>query len=397
VRENWGKPTIAVILSAILFTAGVLLYRPTVATADDSVSTANEPTASSETAQTNEISALQEQIERSGQAYDDANAHLEQLEAQIADNQTRLGELEQALPLQQEQCDEAIVTLYKYRSDYSTFVDMFFSSSSFSEVLQVFEYFDHLNETNIATIENTESMKSELEATQNQLEADRVTVEQEKDNAAQALAEAQASREEAQRKAEEAAAAQLAARQAAEQAAAQQAAAQQATASTATDSAATASAAATSDSAATTGGSASEDPTPVSGSVNTGAVDWSQDKTAFVANWGPRIDNYLEGSNLAGYGTLFASSAYDYGVDPRWSPAISYTESGKGAVCFRAYNAWGWGHSSYSSWEESIPAHVAYLGRVYGGYLTLEGAELYSGMSNYVEWYNIVCDQMAQI
>ena len=133
-----------------------------------------------------------------------------------------------------------------------------------------------------------------------------------------------------------------------------------------------------------------------SGSVSSGDVDWSSDKTAFVNEWAGRIDDYLSGSPLAGQGKTFAEAAWDYGVDPRWSPAISYVESSRGARCFRSHNAWGWGSSSWGSWEEAIPAHVSGLARVYGSTLTLSAAKKYCPPS-YRDWYNKVLNQMNSI
>lgn len=79
----------------------------------------------------------------------------------------------------------------------------------------------------------------------------------------------------------------------------------------------------------------------------------------FVAQWTGRIDAYLAGSPMAGTGKVFAEAAWDYGVDPRWSPAISNTESSKGLYCSGSCNAWGWGGCSWGSWEEAIRDHVA--------------------------------------
>ncbi len=45
---------------------------------------------------------------------------------------------------------------------------------------------------------------------------------------------------------------------------------------------------------------------------------------------------------LSGHGETFAEAAWEAGIDPRWSPAISNTESTKGRVCFKSHNAWGW-------------------------------------------------------
>ena len=76
------------------------------------------------------------------------------------------------------------------------------------------------------------------------------------------------------------------------------------------------------------------------------AVDWSVGKKAFIETWTARIDAYLEGTPLSGYGSVFAEAAWNNGIDPRWSPAISNTESGNGTHCFLPHNAWGWGNDS---------------------------------------------------
>ena len=78
---------------------------------------------------------------------------------------------------------------------------------------------------------------------------------------------------------------------------------------------------------------------------------------------------------MAGTGKVFAEAAWDYGVDPRWSPAISNTESSKGLYCSGSCNAWGWGGCSWGSWEEAIRDHVAGLARGYGYTISVEAAK----------------------
>ena len=126
------------------------------------------------------------------------------------------------------------------------------------------------------------------------------------------------------------------------------------------------------------------------------AVDWSVGKEAFVSEWSTRIDAYLKGSPLSGYGRVFAEAAWDNGVDPRWSPAISNTESSKGAVCFMPCNAWGWGSNGWSDWETAIRAHVAGLAEGYGYCITPEAAEKYCP-PNHSFWYANTHAQMAMI
>ncbi len=128
-----------------------------------------------------------------------------------------------------------------------------------------------------------------------------------------------------------------------------------------------------------------------------GEVDWSVGKEAFLAEWTARIDAYLAGSPLAGQGATFAEAAWANGVDPRWSPAISNTESSKGAVCFRPYNAWGWmGTTTWGSWEEAINAHVAGLASYYGYSITVANAQKYCPPT-YQDWFNKTIAQMQLI
>ena len=139
-----------------------------------------------------------------------------------------------------------------------------------------------------------------------------------------------------------------------------------------------------------------ESPAPDAVEYSLPAVDWSVGKEAFMAEWTVRIDNYLAGSELEGYGAVFAEAAWENGVDPRWSPAISNTESGKGAVCFRSHNAWGWGDSSWGDWDSAIRDHVAGLAQGYGYSITLGAAQVYCP-PNWDEWYSNTLGQMALI
>lgn len=121
------------------------------------------------------------------------------------------------------------------------------------------------------------------------------------------------------------------------------------------------------------------------------------DEEAFVRAWGERINAYLAGSALDGYGETFARAAYRNGVDPRLSPAISFVESSRGAVCYRPYNAWGWGKKSFSSWEQAIDEHIAGVSRIYGANIDAQEAKKYCPPSQDGSWYNKVQEQMKQI
>lgn len=117
------------------------------------------------------------------------------------------------------------------------------------------------------------------------------------------------------------------------------------------------------------------------------------ERDAFVSKWAPRIDAYLGGSPLGGYGRTFAEAAWDYNVDPRWSPAIACIESSMGAICFRPHNAWGWGSASWGDWDTAIRSHVAGLAANYGYTITPSAAQMYCPPT-WEDWYSSVLSQM---
>ncbi len=126
------------------------------------------------------------------------------------------------------------------------------------------------------------------------------------------------------------------------------------------------------------------------------AIDWSMSQENFINTWTVRIDNYLAGSTLAGYGATFAEAAWANGVDPRLSPAISTIESSKGAICFKSHNAWGWGQSSWGSWTEAINGHIQ--GLVSAGYapmITPAQAQRYCPPNP--NWYSNTVSEMSRI
>ena len=326
-----------------------------------------------------EASAAQQRLEDAGAAYDEAVARVEQLDTQIAANEFRIAELEKAIPLQQQKTDVAYKALYKLQQEGGTLVDFIMSVRDFSGFLKTVEYIIYLQESNLRQIQTLADMKTEVDSSAAELAANRAQAEEERQAAEAALAEAQAAREAAQAAAE-------AARQAEAEAAA-----------------AAAAVAAEEEKRREEAGATNEPPSegnPTSGEVsaspgNDGA-DWSSDKDSFVASWASRLDSYLSGSPLHGYGSTFAAAAWDYGIDPRFSAAISCVESSKGRYCFRSHNAWGWGSISWDSWEEAINAHARGLSRGYGYTVTVAGAQKYCP-PNWEFWYSRVCAEMSKI
>ena len=319
--------------------------------------------------------ALQLEVERSAEAYESAVANMAAIEDALAENEARVAELQKLIPEQQRKCEEAAVALYKSQVDSAGLLDLLLGSASIEDL---FFRVDSINRVTLA--HETEllrlvEMQEELTASTEQLEADRLAAEESVNAADRALTAAQSARLEAQRRAEEEMQRQA---EAAAAAAAAQAPVQ--------------SEEAESESASEPESEASAETDEAEAVVSDGA-DWTSDQDAFIAEWTWRIDAYLAGSPMAGQGQTFAEAAWNYGVDPRWSPAISYTESSKGAACFLSHNAWGWGDCEWDTWEEAINDHVRGLARGYGYTISMEAARKYCP-PNSQHWYDTTSAQM---
>ena len=337
------------------------------------------------------LDELQQQVEESSQAYDEANQRVTDLQQQISDNQTHIDELEAALPEQREEAADSIRTLYKMQQGTPGLIELILSSDDFNDFISVIEYLDVIQSSNSDTLNELIATQEELDSTKAELAQQLTDAQTQAQAASDALDDAVAARTALEEEIAAQAAAEEAERQAAVQAAADAAAAAAATTEstdTSTDSSSSSS------SFTTESGNSSSVETPSDDSAST--VDWQSNKDTFVSGWGARIDSYLAGSPLSGYGTTFAEAAWAYGVDPRFSPAISTVESSKGLYCFRSHNAWGWGSSSWSSWSDAIWAHTAGLASGYGGHLTYAAAQKYCP-PNAARWYSSVLANMERI
>ena len=125
-------------------------------------------------------------------------------------------------------------------------------------------------------------------------------------------------------------------------------------------------------------------------------INVSVGREEFMDEWTARIDAYLAGGNLAGMGAVFAEAAWQNGVDPRWSPAISMTESTQGLNCFLPHNAWGWGKSSWSNWGDAIHGHIGGLAAGYGFTISTGAAQVYCPPT-YMHWFQTTLSEMKKI
>lgn len=346
-----------------------------------------------------DIDPLTQEVERTSQKYDEATKRLAEIETQIEENEASLATMREDLPEQQERAASAYRAQYELQQESPNIIALFLGAESLQDFIRNFVYLDHIQAHNAAEIERLQSLKEDLETTQANLDSARDEAAAEKESAESALKAAQEAREEMQRRARE-----EAARQAAEAAAL---AAEAEAAREAAEKAAKEAEEADKDADESSNADEEDDPTkdenyiaPPTSALeppSDDGADWSMGRDAFIAEWSTRINNYLAGSPLSGYGEAFATAAWSYGVDPRWSPAISNTESSKGAYCFEPYNAWGWGsNNGWTSWEQAIDAHVRGLAAGYGYTITVANAQKYCP-PNWEKWYINTSNQMALI
>lgn len=293
--------------------------------------------------------AYASEVDDAQSEYDEAMSRYEKLQGQSDETQRRLDELTEAIPTTRQRAADAVRSIYM-RDDavgMMSIVSALMSSDTLDDAITIMQYDNRIAGKMSQSISDLEAQLSEAQTAKNDLEAQLNEAQKAVDDAQDALTKAK------------------------EAAEAEQRAAQTANVN-----------------AGGSSGSAS--------AVGMEEVNWSVDEETFVSEWAPRIDAYLAGWPLAGQGETFARAAYRYGVDPRWSPAISCVESSKGSYCFKPFNSWGWGSSSWSSWEEAIDAHVSGLAAGYGSFPTLSSAKKYCPPS-FQSWYQKCLNEMAKI
>lgn len=407
---------VCIVFLALAFALTCTLVAPGVAIADPKADLATaqedqkESAAASAQAQA-DLAAAQDAIEQSAADYERAQEKADQAQAKIDANLALIQELEEQIPAQKNASDQAFSAMYKMQQDGLGLLDVVLSSKDLGSFFANLQYLNHVQERNLANIRRLFAMQSQLTQAQSELEEQKAQAEEDKAAAKEALQTAQAARVAAQkaaaeqqqreaqaaRKVAQAKKALKEAEKAKDQAA--KAAAQEAERKAQEEEERAQASSPASSGESNEGSSLAKEPASDSESMETPTADnadWSTSKSAFVKKWAPRIDAYLGNAPLGGQGKTFAAAAWDFGVDPRWSPAISCVESTKGRYCFRSHNAWGWGSSSWSSWEEAIYAHVAGLARGYGYTVTQAAARKYCP-PNWRHWYNTCVSEMAKI
>ncbi len=357
-----------------------------------------------------ELAQLRQEISHKSEAYSEAMQATAQAQQAVDDCKARIADIEARIPEAQDKAASAMVTQYKYAQNSAGLLDIVLSSDGFESFISMLTYLNTVQSSATDQVNELVSLKTQLNEENANLEQLLADAQQAEQDAADALADVQAAAADAEARvaAEEEAERQaaLAAQQAAAAAAAQASSqaqggtADSAASGDASDGSSDGSDSGSSSDAGSQGGDAYDGGSADGGSADAGSTDSGSSDSTDSGNstldaWASRIDSYLAGTTLAGYGRTFAEAALTYGVDPRWSPAIAGIESTWGAYCFASYNAWGWMSHSFSSWTEAIWAHVEYLGYMYGGQLTMEAANIYCDPGD--EWYYAVLDQMNSI
>lgn len=303
-------------------------------------------------------------VAQSAQAYNEALENQKKIANDISTLNARIQTITKELPKQQALCNESLCAMYKNSTDNMTIVSALLNAQSITDVLAMVDAYNWIYEYNENAVQKTIALKKDLEDSKTKLVESKKQADEAASTAANNLEAAKQARKEAQQKAAEA-----------------QKKENEAAAKTASSS----------------GKKKTSSTKKAEQAASSTNVNWNSDKQAFVKKWAPRINAYLKGSPTAGTGTYYAQYAWDYGVDPRWAPAISFVESSKGAACFRSHNAWGYGSSGYVSWQEGIKAICSALGgSMYGGYLTKQAAKTYCPPS-WESWYNKCAREMAKI
>jgi len=328
-----------------------------------------------------EADTLYSRIEATTASYQQAAAEVASIEEQIVQNEARMAEIQAALPEQRSRTAACIKAFYKYEQSQGSLLSILLAADDFEDFIRTLHYLSAIHEHNLNEIAKLNQMNDELVQTQTLLSSQRESASARAQEALTALNEARAARVELQQRAIQVAVQEEEVREEAIAIAREtvEAAIEQDEPATFT----------------TASGNVVEIEIPEEPSVSTEPLV-TNTTSQETEDWASRINAYLEGSPLEGYGQAFADAAAAYGVDPRLSPAIATIESGKGEYTFADHNAWGWGDSGWDSWEEAIDEQVAGLASGYDGTLTYEGAERYCP-PNADEWYSSVASEMDAI
>ena len=198
----------------------------------------------------------QSEIEVLEAAHKSAEQKLLEAKARVAENQAKIDAIMRKLPAQQARTDAALRELYIMEDNRLMHVEMLLGADSLSDFFRRIDYFDRVSKVNLEELNKLKAMLEELEEARKELDAAQAEADQQAAIAREALTLAQDQRANRQHDGQ-------------------------------------------------VSGMAQDN----NAAIIDGA-DWHMTEEQFVATWAPRIDAYLEGSPLAGTGTIFATMSF---------------------------------------------------------------------------------------
>ena len=193
-----SKPGVAARAITAALLSAALVCSPTLALADNGSS----------------LEDLQNATISAGETYQAAQDKVDDLNRQIADNQSRIDELEAKLPEQKEKAAAAMRSQYIMQESSPNLLSMILDSSNLSDFIEMVTYLDNIANSQSQAIKDLSQTVRELSTKKTDLESQKAVAQSEAQTAKWAYADAQSKSQAAEQKAMENAAANEAAYQA---------------------------------------------------------------------------------------------------------------------------------------------------------------------------------------
>ena len=144
----------AAVACALSFVLSVGAGTPALAAGNDSI------------APLNASGDLMASVEETTRVYQEAETALQNLNAQIAENEAKAAEIQTRLPEQRARAAASIRTLYKFQQNAPGLLDLICSAEDFNDFVSTLHYIDSIAERNTAEIRALSDLQDELVQTQ---------------------------------------------------------------------------------------------------------------------------------------------------------------------------------------------------------------------------------------
>ena len=143
-----------------------------------------------------ELQAIQKKIQQGNEDYEKATARIDDVQADIDANEERIADLEEKLPDARKQAATSMRTNYKLQQSSGGILSLILSSEDFYELLTMIQYLDVIQEYNNEAVDELLLMADELEAARVTLNSQMQEAEAAQTEAQEALDAANKAREE---------------------------------------------------------------------------------------------------------------------------------------------------------------------------------------------------------